>query len=647
MSPVHTRVLNNLINIDHSGRSLSPLPMRTGGNHNSMTRCRSGDPDSLRVISNCFSRDIAERKDFADVDLLLAEKLMENPLRKDNSLDCTVLPMSKDVISFPQCPTPDENIIIVSRKKSTEPKAAAAPVSIRSAIIAPLTPKALESPSSKNFSTQVSPLMCSPETAPGRAISTPHMYDSPNGLAAMSTPPSNIYGTSLRIETPSSGTPGSKRSAAAPVSVRSTNKPPEVKMTIQHYESNESSPRSQGPTPRHSTVVILGSSSKTKQQVGRTGLEYSTPPSQEKTLLKKSFFGGFVGKGKIERQINESESYNSTYSESDEGDSCRFPTFGPSNATMEQARNLLSEASFIDKYKVHDFSSSNMGSGSKLSVGGLIASRSNDTGIPDKLNRGVGSGLGGSVGSGLGGGGSGVSGGGGSGMKIQRPHELAPITPSPEGTLKKTIVTSVSSLWAFATEFSSAEKDSNEESELDKCVPVNKPNRMSAEAIAGAIARQGVKVTSPFNSSFLTSFTSPNTNIGKMTSDNLAKVVAVEGDGRKSLPTVPTRRRSSAPTMASDATSESSDVPSRGPSPPGSKRGYRQKQAERAVSLPTIPSDSRSQGHTTFISALWDLSADYSDQEREREREKDGVCGVSPRSPSPRSRNKRHPKTSL
>ena len=62
-----------------------------------------------------------------------------------------------------------------------------------------------------------------------------------------------------------------------------------------------------------------------------------------------------------------------------------------------------------------------------------------------------------------------------------------------------------------------------EDIEIDKKMNINnknKPNRMTAEAIAGAIARQGGKVSAPFNSKFLTAFTNPNSNNNNVKNDN-------------------------------------------------------------------------------------------------------------------------------
>ena len=808
ISSIHTHPVNCSVHVDHGGRSQSPHSSRPGSNCRSTSpRCRQTDPESFRALSNNCANKLMERKDQDDANRVLYDKaagLHSSLVSEVDDIDGFTKQTSfslKTVTSPPEGTSVESSTII--KQKSADSRRAAGPVSIRSTPTTPLRPYTLQTPPSKSSvqsMSPISPLASSPMNIPGRInnLSTHQLLKSSatvNFENALSTPVKNgastRVGPNLRIETtPSSGTPGSRKAAAAPVSVRSTNKLPEKRIEPPNFGSNNSSPRScpdsTNATPRHSNVVILGSSASGKKSSpnsvcssgSRGSKENALPISPKESSLsrtfsrgKEAFFGKGLTRGVLGKHSNPLESYHSSNSiDSEETDSGKYLRFNPkftpkyidsNNSSSSDINEYKRECSrddtrsnalpsskknLEDRLKIVEALNSDLPSGirvNKVSSSNKIVKdkKSNDVnGGTNVINKAINNMRENSEKS--------------ADVKLKNKKNVTKSSSSsssttPEQIIKKSIATSVSSLWAFASELSNSNEKVNnndciiEDIEIDKKMNINnknKPNRMTAEAIAGAIARQGGKVSAPFNSKFLTAFTNPNSNynnvkndnnnnnnnnnsssscnnnnnnsisydkngnnndnhnnnnnnshmnnnnnnnagavtLGKMTSGNLAKASASASlsisantiqiqnspkdtfsdnfmkskncldlpDHSFSSRDAPRRRRSSAPTIASDVTSDTSEDVQRfhtnyennnsncrngsgtgtttGITTPSSmiinpKRiGTRTQKSGRAVSLPTIPSNAKNDGyHHTFISSLWNLSSELSDPEKD------------------------------
>lgn len=613
MTSMQSRHVHGVINVDHSGRSLSPILTRAVNNFLSTPpRCRKSavDSESMRKLSRSFSKEMngmLRSDEVHDNDELTAKDVIN-----ETNQDTRITKSSSSRVSW----SPDDIDKSSAEKKS---KVAAAPVSMRSTPTTNILRNGSYESPFKSMSPSILPQVWSPSTASDSFEITISGKILPiQSNSNIVTPPNN---SNLRIETtPSSGTPG-KKTAAAPVSVRSTNKPPQIQVDSDQYGSSNSSPRSDSPSPRslgtmprYSNVVILGTSSsgKGKQKAGHALFESwgaHSPSNMSKTegggilkslhRRKEAFFG--CNRIKLDRSSSNSEPYASSPSlASDEGDSCKS-LFSPSSKSSTAACSPVKMSSYFDEGSLEtlDLQRRNMNVSQKAGTNGSKALKANNRNYDARLSE--------------------MDSMTTSESPVHVPDSLASSTskgyqlvPLP----KKTIATSVSSLWAFATEFSSAEREAESESERPKL------NRMSPDAIAGAVARQGGKITSPFHSNLLASLISPVTNVksrirgpsGASAASEKSPSRSPTDDVRRSLPLRTSRRRSSAPTMPieeSDAGSE------REPSPPGRKRGERKKLVERAVSLPTISCEASRQFHTTFISSVWDLSADYSDCEKD------------------------------
>ena len=775
MSPLHAHSVNNTVHVDHGGRSQSPHLSRSGSNYRSTSpRCRQADPESFRALSNSCASKLMLRKDQDDVDRLLSDRISGKTSFCDSEIDDTQGIMEKTSLSGKTQKSPQQSKSIANstivKKKIVETRRAAGPVSFRSTPTKPPQPYTLLTPPSKSSvqsMSPISPLASSPMNFPERTTNcSAHQLSKSSASVTsgniLSTPVKNNdntpgdrtstrIGPNLRIQTtPSTGTPGSRKAAAAPVSVRSTNKLPEKKI-----ESNNSSPRScfgsTNTTPRHSNVVILGASASSKKKspnsVGGSGSksskENSSPISPKESSLsrtfsrgKEAFFGSKgVTRGVLGKHLGPSESYQSSNSidseETDSGKYLRFnPKFNPkynssgNNSNNSSSNDIISSLNFDDDNRSNVLPSNKKSSDDRLKIvealnsdlpSGVRANRVNssnkiikDNKINDgnrDINKNVQTTSGKIFDEKL----KNIK----NSIKSSLPSSPSPSSSSttPEIIIKKSIATSVSSLWAFATEISNNNEKINnndfiiDDIEIDKKMNMNnknKPNRMSAEAIAGAIARQGGKVSAPFNSKFLTVFSntisnnsnknkddsnhnvdknnnhdnndnnnSNNSNISISNNDknkndnnnisnmqeitcvNLAKASASLLVSHSSNTTQystmntfpekydeskidgPRRRRSSAPTIASDITSDTSEDnnthkygnnngtgTTTGLSTPTSshtkKIGTRTKKSGRAVSLPTIPSYATNDGYrTTFISSLWNLSSELSDPEKD------------------------------
>lgn len=615
MAPIQNRSMQKVINVDHSGRSSSPLPTRATGNYISTpTRCRlsAADTESIRKLSRSFSKEMS--------DLMKTE---ENSVESSSSSCCgdeiEQAPIAVKSYTPRVSWSPDDVNIAASNKSTPSVKVAAAPVSMRSIPIAnQLRDTAYDIPTKSSPGSASPSQPSSPSSHSGffeRSLladfSCPYNMTPSQPSSNMITPPNSS--ACLRIETtPSTGTP-SKKTAAAPVSVRSTNKPPPIIVEHDQYSSINSSPRSGTPSPRakveyprYSNVVILGSSSsKGKQKVEHATFEKwdSSSPSHANSRantgilqsLYKQKDAFFNRNRKIDRSSSNSEHYLSSPSlASEDGDSFKSQFSPKSTSSPAYGWSPVKVASRFDENMLKGTDSggrkeipSGLKALKKLSPGRKF---SDDTAkcpspVPSDQNA------------------------------------LSPLDTSFKGSPRKTIATSVSSLWAFATEFPSVDKEDMERPKL---------NRISPDAIAGALARQGGKMTSPFHTNLFASFI-PHINSGKTSSGTSEKSFCrtpVE-DVRRSLPLSSRRRRSSAPSMGLEESEADSDAESS--ASPGNRRGFRQKMAERAVSLPTISCDTGNQFHTTFISSLWDLSAEYSDYE------KDKISRSSSRTPSQKS----------
>ena len=611
VAPIQNRSMQKVINVDHSGRSLSPLPTRATGNYISTpTRCRlsAADTESIRKLSRSFSK---EMSDLMKPD----ENVFENNLLSccDDEIDEAPVSTKSTTARVSWCPD-DVNVKTASNKSTPNVRVAAAPVSMRSIPIASQLRNTAYDIQSKSL--PVSPTVSQPSSPTSSSdffeksqpadFSCPYSVTPTQPSANMVTPPNSS--ASLRIETtPSTGTP-SKKTAAAPVSVRSTNKPPPIIVEHDQYSSINSSPRSGTPSPRakvtfprYSNVVILGaSSSKGKQNVGHATFEKwdSGSPSNVnnrgnsgilQTLYKQkdAFFSR--NRNKIDRSSSNSEHYLSSPSlASEDGDSFKSQ-FSPKTTSSSGAHGW-SPVKLASRFDESMLKGVDSGGKKEIPIGmKTLKKLSPGRRFTDDLSK-----------------------------CSDNQSGLSSLETSFKGSPRKTIATSVSSLWAFATEFPSADKEDIERPKV---------NRISPDAIAGAIARQGGKMTSPFHSNLLASFI-PHIGSGKTSSGTSEKSFCRTpvDDVRRSLPLSSRRRRSSAPSMGmeeSEVDSDAEGIPS-----PGSKRGARLKMAERAVSLPTISCDTSNQFHTTFISSLWDLAAEYSDYE------KDKISRSSSRTPS-------------
>jgi hypothetical protein len=614
MAPIQNRSMQKVINVDHSGRSSSPLPTRATGNYISTpTRCRlsAADTESIRKLSRSFSKEMS--------DLMKTE---ENSVESKSSSFCGEEMEQAPVAVKAYTPrvswSPDDVNIAASNKSTPSVKVAAAPVSMRSIPIANQLRNTAYDISTKNLPGSATPSQPSSPTSssdffersPPADFSCLYNMTPSQPSTNMVTPPNSS--ACLRIETtPSTGTP-SKKTAAAPVSVRSTNKPPPIIVEHDQYSSINSSPRSGTPSPRakvefprYSNVVILGSSSsKGKQKVEHATFEKwdSSSPTHANNRanagilqsLYKQKDAFFNRNRKIDRSSSNSEHYLSSPSlASEDGDSFKSQFSPKGTSSPAYCWSPVKAPSRFDENMLKGTDSG----GRKEIPLGLKALKKLSTGrkFSDDLVKAP--------------------------SPVPSDLTLSPLDTSFKGSPRKTIATSVSSLWAFATEFPSVDKEDIERPKL---------NRISPDAIAGALARQGGKMTSPFHTNLFASFI-PHISSGKTSSGTSEKSFCrtpVE-DVRRSLPLSSRRRRSSAPSMGLEESEVDSDAESS--ASPGNRRGFRQKMAERAVSLPTISCDTSNQFHTTFISSLWDLSAEYSDYE------KDKISRSSSRTPSQKS----------
>ena len=591
MTSLQNRGINNVINVDHSGRSLSPLPIRAVSNFlTTPTRCRlsATEHESIRKLSKSMSKEMADL------------------IKGDDEAKCLISNFNSDDADRPVVPlispservswSPDDLIPTITLKHADCRRVAAAPVSVRS------------SPAAINIlSLPALPIATSPPSAlesvdiTGK-LGTPTDAEKVNTInvplnATLLTPPSMISKPKLD-STPSSGTP-SKKCAAAPVSVRSTNKPPPIVVEIEQFDSENSSPRSDTLSPRaavtrYSNGAILGFSSKGNPKSGHSSFESwgsnSISPAnrgesrgilQSLTKRKNAFFASRSG-GKVDKSGRNSDmSLSSPSLASDEGDSFKSGSYPSGNSSPNSTWNPVKLSAHYDE------GSPNIGDSQSrkephlgLKTIQLLRpiKKSQDSSSLVKTGSG-------------------------------NIALVCPKTASKQHPPLKT-GTSVSSLWAFATEYPSVDKEGDVEVER------RKPNRMSPDAIAGAIARQAGKIITPTQSNSLHAMVSPTSELKSGTAVSEKKYIRKSTeDVRKSLPLPATRRRSSAPTMPVEECS--TEIKPEESSGNTSSKGSRQKLAERAVSLPTISREARNQYHTTSISSLWDLSADYSDHERE------------------------------
>jgi hypothetical protein len=585
-----------VINVDHSGRSLSPLPIRAVSNFlTTPTRCRiSGtDHESIRKLSKSMSKDVADM------------------IKGDDGTKCLTSNFNTDDTDRPIGPqqspptraswSPDDLIPIVVAKYTESFRAAAAPVSVRSSptttnisLSLPALPITTAPPSSLESADTTGKLATPVETGKVSPANVP--LD-----AFVMTPPSTI--TKPKIESASSsGTPG-KKCAAAPVSVRSTNKPPPIVVEIDQFDSENSSPRSDtlspramAAVPRYSNGAMPGFSSISKQKSGHSSFDSWNSNSvspvnrsesrgilQSLTKRKNAFFASRGG-SKVDRSGRSSDiSLSSPSLASDDGESFKSGLSPSGNSSPSPSWNPVKLSTHFDD-SVRNVTDSVSKKEPYLGLKTLQLLRSLKNSEES----------------------SGIARTGSGNIGVMSPKSVSKQSPS----LKTG--TSVSSLWAFATEYPSVDKDGDFEVER------RKPNRMSPDAIAGAIARQAGKVITPSHSSFLHSMVSP-------TSENKNGIAASEKkynrtsaeDVRRSLPITATRRRSSAPAIPVEECCSEIKPDELLTTATASSKGSRQKLTERAVSLPTISREARSQYHTTSISSLWDLSADYSDHEKE------------------------------
>lgn len=574
-----------MISVDHSGRSLSPLPIRAVSNFlTTPTRCRvsATDHESIRKLSKCMSKEMAEMIKGED-----GTKCLTSNFNSDDT-DRPIVPQQSPPTRANW--SPDDLIPIVVAKYTESLRAAAAPVSVRS------------SPTTTNISLSLPalPITTAPPSSLESADTTGKVGAAhvPLDVFVM-TPPSTI--TKPKIESASSSGTPSKKCAAAPVSVRSTNKPPPIVVENDQFDSEDSSPRSDtlspramSAVPRYSNGAMLGFSSISKQKSGHSSFDSwnsnSVSPAnrsesrgilQSLTKRKNAFFASRGG-SKVDRSGRSSDiSLSSPSLASDDGDSFKS-SFSPSgNSSPSASWNPVKLSTHFDD-GVRNVTDSVSKKEPYLGLRTLQLLR------PLKNSEES----------------SGITRTGSGNIGVMSPESVSKQSPS----LKTG--TSVSSLWAFATEYPSVDKDGDFEVER------RKPNRMSPDAIAGAIARQAGKVITPSHSSFLQSMVSPTSESknGIAASEKKYNRKSAE-DVRRSLPITATRRRSSAPAMPVEECSV--EMKPDELLATASSKGSRQKLTERAVSLPTISREARSQFHTTSISSLWDLSADYSDHEKE------------------------------
>lgn len=595
MTSLQNRGIHNVINVEHSGRSLSPLPIRTVSNFlTTPTRCRlsATEHESIRKLSKSMSKEIT--------DLVRGDDGAKCLISNFNSDDADRVPLTSpsERVSW----SPDDLIPTIALKHADCRKVAAAPVSVRS------SPAAMNILSLPALPIATSPPSALESTDITGKLETPFDAEKVNAFhvpldATVITPPGMISKPKLD-SAPSSGTPN-KKSAAAPVSVRSTNKPPPIVVEIDQFDSENSSPRSdtlspRAAVPRYSNGAILGFSSKGNPKSGHSSFESwgsnSVSPAdrsesrgilQSLTKRKNAFFASRSG-GKVDKSGRNSDmSLSSPSLASDEGDSFKSGSYPSDNSSPNSSWNPVKLSAHYDE--------------GSLNIGDSQSKKEPHLGLKTiQLLR-----------------------------PIKKPQDSSSFAKTGSGNIGLVSLktaskqypplksgTSVSSLWAFATEYPSVDKEGDVEVER------RKPNRMSPDAIAGAIARQAGKIIMPTQSNSLHAMVSPTSGgeikIGTAVSEKKYIRKSTE-DVRRSLPLPASRRRSSAPTMPVEECSCSTEIKleeSSGTANTSSK-GSRQKLAERAVSLPTISREARNQYQTTSISSLWDLSADYSDHERE------------------------------